>query len=95
MPRGGGADRSPDAHVSRCRGGLGIASNGRGTERSGERSGERSRFADAYSVVQASPSANIALPDGLHPETGSDESLAINELLLGAICALPPDDGRV
>ena len=53
------------------------------------------RFADAYSVVQASPSANIALPDGLHPETGSDESLAINELLLGAICALPPDDGRV
>ena len=62
---------------------------------SGAASRSAMRFADAYSVVQASPSANIALPDGLHPETGSDESLAINELLLGAICALPPDDGRV
>ena len=42
---------------------------------------------DAYSPVQASPTAATGLADGLHPKAGSDESFAVNQLLMGWLCA--------
>ena len=48
------------------------------------------RFVDAWAPVHASPTTDIALvDDGLHLKSFSDEALAINQLVLGSLCALP------
>ena len=48
------------------------------------------RYVDTWTAVHSSPTADIALSeDGLHMQASSDEALAVNQLIIGALCALP------
>ena len=47
-------------------------------------------YVDTWPPVHSSPTADVTLSeDGLHMKASSDEVLAINQLIIGALCALP------
>jgi hypothetical protein len=51
---------------------------------------QRVRFVDVWAPVHSSPTVDAAMStDGLHIEAASDEALAVNQLIIGALCALP------
>jgi len=53
-------------------------------------SGHVVRFIDAWPPVHASPTTDLALSDdGLHMKASSDEALAVNQMIIGALCTLP------
>jgi hypothetical protein len=47
---------------------------------------------DVFSIVHSSPTSDITFIDGIHPHTASDEALAINQLMLNALCHLSSRD---
>ena len=46
------------------------------------------RVVDAFSPFHASPTRASVMSDGLHPNTGSDEALAVNQLIMNALCSM-------
>jgi hypothetical protein len=46
------------------------------------------RVADAFSPFHASPTRFQVMHDGLHPNTDSDEALAVNQLIMNGLCSM-------
>lgn len=78
----GGSVGGDGSGIMNGEGAGGDGSSGSGSSSSAYRVG----IVDAYSPVQASPTAATGLADGLHPTAGSDESFAVNQLLMGWLC---------